>query len=289
MIKFTNSLVKIFLELFVFDRKLRARLKTRFAKAYLKKYVDYGVKINTSPQDEYSGNDIIWQYWHQGIDDAPELIKKCFESVRKHMPDKKQVIITFDTIKNYIELPQRYYDLLENKKIPIAIFSDILRVYLLNKYGGTWVDSTIYLTDKIPDDIMNSNFCVLQKNPETDNHENKMSCFFIHTKGYSEHMAVIKNVLDKYWKENDFLINYFMFEHVSTMLSDKTSALKEEWDKMPYYDAEITGELQNHLFDDYTSEGFEEFKKKTSMHKLSYKVIRGQTSGKSYYDYILSH
>ena len=102
-------------------------------------------------------------------------------------------------------------------------------------------------------------------------------------------MAVIKNVLDKYWKENDFLINYFMFEHVSTMLSDKTPALKEEWDKMPYYDAEITGELQNHLFDDYTSEGFEEFKKKTSMHKLSYKVIRGQTSGKSYYDYILSH
>ena len=289
MIKFTNSLVKIFLELFVFDRKLRARLKTRFAKAYLKKYVDYGVKIETSPQNEYTGNDIIWQYWHQGIDDAPELIKKCFESVRKHMPDKKQVIITFNTIKNYIELPQRYYDLLENKKIPIAIFSDILRVYLLNKYGGTWVDSTIYLTDKIPDDIMNSNFCVLQKNPETDNHKNKMSCFFIHTKGYSEHMAVIKNVLDKYWKENDFLINYFMFEHVSTMLSDKTSALKEEWDKMPYYDAEITGELQNHLFDDYTSEGFEEFKKKTSIHKLSYKVIRGQTSGKSYYDYILSH
>ena len=163
MIKFANNLVKIFLELFVFDRKLRARLKTRFAKAYLKKYVDYGIKIKTTPQSEYKGNDIIWQYWHQGIDDAPELIKKCFESVRNHMPGKKQVIITFDTIKDYIELPKRYYDLLENKKIPIAIFSDILRVYLLNKYGGSWVDSTIYLTDKIPDDIMNSNFCVLQK------------------------------------------------------------------------------------------------------------------------------
>ena len=31
-------------------------------------------------------------------------------------------------------------------KIPIAIFSDILRLNLLKQYGGVWVDSTIYLT-----------------------------------------------------------------------------------------------------------------------------------------------
>ena len=34
------------------------------------------------------------------------------------------------------------------------------------------------------------------------------------------------------------MINYFMFEHISTMLSDKTPELKAEWDKMPYLDGE---------------------------------------------------
>ena len=79
-----------------------------------------------------------------------------------------------------------------------------------------------------------------------------------------------------------------MFEHISTMLSKIEGELKIEWDSMPRYSAEITGELQKHLFDDFQSQNWEEFKKKTSIHKLSYKIIRNKTSGKSYYDYIMS-
>ena len=254
---------------------------------YLKKYINYGTNLKKELK-EYTGKDTIWQYWHQGIEAAPDLIKQCFRSVRHYMPDKKQVIITFDTIKDYIELPEIYYRLLENKKMKIAHFSDVLRVYLLEKYGGTWVDSTIFLTDKIPDDIMNSNFCILQKDIKTDVSKNNNSCFFIHSKEYSYHIEALKNILDKYWQDNDYLINYFMFEHISTMLSEIEGELKIEWDSMPRYSAEITGELQKHLFDDFQSQNWEEFKKKTSIHKLSYKIIRNKTSGKSYYDYIMS-
>jgi len=287
MNKLQNSLFKIFIEIFVFDKKKRARMKARHAKKYLQKYVDAAVKELPALQDKPASNDkIIWQYWHQCKENAPQLIQKCFESVKEYMPEYKQIILSYDNIKNYVELPKRYYDLLEAGKIPLALFSDILRLYLLSKYGGTWVDSTIYLTDKIPDDIMNSNFCVLQKNPETDAFEDKMSCFFIHSKCNSKHLEVLRRILDKYWSENDFPIHYFMFEHISTILSNITPELKAEWDSMPYYNAEITGELQKHLFDDYTQEGWNDFKQKTSIHKLSYKVIREETSGKSYYDWL---
>ncbi len=287
MIKYINSLFKIFLELCIFDKRLRANLKADFTKMYLKKYINYGTNLKKELK-EYTGKDTIWQYWHQGIEAAPDLIKQCFRSVRHYMPDKKQVIITFDTIKDYIELPEIYYRLLENKKMKIAHFSDVLRVYLLEKYGGTWVDSTIFLTDRIPDDIMNSNFCILQKDIKTDVSKNNNSCFFIHSKEYSYHIEALKNILDKYWQDNDYLINYFMFEHISTMLSEIEGELKIEWDSMPRYSAEITGELQKHLFEDFQSQNWEEFKKKTSIHKLSYKIIRNKTSGKSYYDYIMS-
>jgi len=288
--KFRNSLFKIFLELCIFDKNKRAKLKAQHAKKFLRKYIDYVITVKNIPQKEYSGNNIIWQYWHQGKENAPELIQKCFESVKHQMPEYEQIILSFDTIKNYVDLPQRYYSLVEQGKMPIAHFSDILRTYLLAdpRWGGTWVDSTIYLTGKIPDDIMNSKFCVLQKNPQTDNQENKMSCFFIHSRPDSVNINALKNFLDKYWAENDFVINYFFYEHASTMLSDLTPELKQEWDSMPYYDAEISGNLQKEMFKEFSEATWNKLISQTSIHKLSYKKFPEQILKNSYYNYIIN-
>ena len=58
--------------------------------------------------------------------------------------------------------------------------------------------------------------------------ENKMSSFFIHTQGVSQIITLMKEVFSEYWDENDFLINYFLIEHLVTMLSDVTKKKKEE-------------------------------------------------------------
>lgn len=288
MIKIINSIYKIFLELFIFDKKLRAKLKARFAKLYLKKYVDFGINCKINKNKNRKDEKIIWQYWHQGTKEAPKIIKKCLLSVKEQMKGYKQIVLDYNSIKDYVELPEIYYRLLENKKMKIAHFSDVLRVYLLEKYGGTWIDSTIYLTDKIPDEIMNSNFCILQKDILSDLSGNNNSCFFIHNKEYSAHIAMMKNILDKYWAENDFVINYFMFEHISTMLSQIKGELKDEWDNMPRYSAEITGELQKHLFDEFKIDEFEKIKKLTPIHKLTYKKPKKTAQKNTYYDYILN-
>lgn len=288
MIKIINSIYKIFLELFIFDKKLRAKLKARFAKLYLKKYVDFGINCKIDKNKNRKDEKIIWQYWHQGTKEAPKIIKKCLLSVKEQMKGYKQIVLDYNSIKDYVELPDRYYRLLEDKKMKIAHFSDVLRVYLLEKYGGTWIDSTIYLTDKIPDEIMNSNFCILQKDILSDLSGNNNSCFFIHNKEYSAHIAMMKNILDKYWAENDFVINYFMFEHISTMLSQIKGELKDEWDNMPRYSAEITGELQKHLFDEFKIDEFEKIKKLTPIHKLTYKKPKKTAQKNTYYDYILN-
>ena len=288
MIKIINSIYKIFLELFIFDKKLRAKLKARFAKLYLKKYVDFDINCKIDKNKNRKDEKIIWQYWHQGTKEAPKIIKKCLLSVKEQMKGYKQIVLDYNSIKDYVELPDRYYRLLEDKKMKIAHFSDVLRVYLLEKYGGTWIDSTIYLTDKIPDEIMNSNFCILQKDILSDLSGNNNSFFFIHNKEYSAHIAMMKNILDKYWAENDFVINYFMFEHISTMLSQIKGELKDEWDNMPRYSAEITGELQKHLFDEFKIDEFEKIKKLTPIHKLTYKKPKKTAQKNTYYDYILN-
>lgn len=310
-LKIKNSIFKVLIELFVFDKKKRSHLKARFAKRHLKKYVDLAVKeLCTAARSDIAEDlrgpkgidigadeEIIWQYWHQGRENAPELIKKCFESVEKFEGCKdfdrgiaggrRVVVLSYETIKDYIKLPEIYYKLLETGKMKIAHFSDILRLYLLREYSGLWIDSTILLTDKIPKSVWAADFCVMQKNPMCDMQENRMACYFIRAKRGVLNILGILKALEYYWAENDFVLNYFMFEHISTMLYDMVPGLKAEWENMPYLCAEEAGKLQEILFDDFDKNVLESVKSKTSIHKLSYKILKDNTSGKSYYDWII--
>ena len=256
------------IELFIVNKQKRSIIKARWAKKNLTKYLDFSQKSTVRNEKD---EQIIWQYWHQGENNVPDLIKKCLASVNKYENNKKICVLSFDTVKNYVEIPQKYYELVNEKKIPIAIFSDIVRLYLLEKFGGMWIDATVMLTDKIPEQIWDSDFCTIQKNIDEDVQENRMSCYFIRAKKGCANIKCIKNSIENYWKENDFLINYFMFEHISTMLAHKTTELKSEWDNMPLLDGNMCGKLQEIMEKDFSEKEFEELKSKIFMHKLTYK------------------
>ena len=86
----------------------------------------------------------VWVCWWQGIDNAPAIVKKCVESIQKNVHNHKVTIITEDNYKNYVEFP----DWIEEKKkkgiISRTHYSDLLRLELLAKYGGIWLDSTFF-------------------------------------------------------------------------------------------------------------------------------------------------
>lgn len=332
MLKIKNSIFKILIELFIFDKKKRSTIKAQWAKKNLKKYVDRAIldiealengKFNG--EDEFQafdgpkaseigqGEEVIWQYWHQGKENAPDLIQRCFESVEKFegggdfdknsapngknscgaasLGGRKIIVLSFDTIKDYIKIPEIYYELVKAGKIKIAHFSDIVRLYLLNRFGGLWVDSTILLTDKIPSGVWESDFSVFQKSPIADPQENRMTCYFIRAKKACRNTFGILRALNHYYKENDFILNYFMFEHISTMLFSHTppnSKLKAEWENMPYLDADGAGKLQTVLLDEFNLDTFKEITDKNCIHKLSYKVLKDKPDENSYYNYIMA-
>ena len=275
MFKIKNTIFKVFIELFILNKDKRAQLKAQWAKKHLQKYVDIAIKEPFKPIINKKNN-IIWQYWHQGIENAPEVIRKCLNSIKRVENDKTINVLTFDTIKNYIELPQRYYDLVNSGKMPIALFSDLLRVYLLEKYGGTWIDATIYLSEKIPQDILNSDFFALQNPPTLKSFTgNKAVCYFLHAKAQSANIQAIKRSLDAYWAENDFMFNYFMFEHIETILMNKTDETKAEWDKMPYFERIDSG-LNLIKYSKYDEKKLNETLYKSWYHKLTYKKYKNE-------------
>ncbi len=291
MLKLKNAVFKIYLELFVADRRRRSILKSRWAKKHLQKYADAAIAqtdfaaLAAEPAKDAR---IIWQYWHQGVENAPELVKKCLDSVKKFSAGYEVKVLTFDTISEYVTLPQRYYELLAQGKMKTAHFSDLLRLYLLRQYGGIWIDATIMLTAPLPQDLTEAEFFVMQKDIKTDAAENVMSCFFIRSRSNAVFLELIKSALENYWHDCDWVINYFMFEHIATLLMQSSAELTAKWQTMPYYSAENGGILQTKLFDEFNETEFEKIKELTGIHKLTYKKSFDGAADNSFYKFLVN-
>lgn len=95
---------------------------------------------------EHKGSKVVWFCWLQGIEQAPPVVKACYNSLERHLTDREIKVIDNKNWREYVELPEYIVKKWEKGRIPAALFSDLLRLELLIKYGGTWVDSTVLCT-----------------------------------------------------------------------------------------------------------------------------------------------
>ena len=81
---------------------------------------------------------VIWTFWDGN---PPRLVEKCMESWKKYNPDYKIILLNKDNVKNYLSKP----DLSKTKHVNDIVqrFSDYVRVHILAKYGGIWLDSSV--------------------------------------------------------------------------------------------------------------------------------------------------
>lgn len=114
----------------------------------------------------------VWICWMQGIENAPELVQRCYASIKEHVTDREIVLITAENRKKYVELPDYIEEKYAKGIITHTHFSDILRVTLLAKHGGTWIDATVFCSGGvIPHYMLDSDFFVFQNlKPGADGH-----------------------------------------------------------------------------------------------------------------------
>ncbi len=80
----------------------------------------------------------IWLYWED--DQIPDLVKLCYESIEKHCQEYEVKLLNASNVKDYINLPKL------SDQIPLAQKADLIRLELLVKFGGIWMDASIFLT-----------------------------------------------------------------------------------------------------------------------------------------------
>lgn len=271
---------------------------------YISKY-SYVFDKNNATETVSGYEDCIWQFWWQGKDNAPLIVKKCMESVEKFYPNKV-IVIDKDNYSKYVEIPQYIIEKLEKKEMGLAHFSDILRVYLLTKYGGTWIDTTVYLSDKIPSDILNADFFMFKSTawalcPTVPSNDmlrvldsiphylgsDACSSWFIHSKPNNLILNTVKSFLNEYWKKETCLVNYFLFHYILTFVLMNNEDCAKILETMPNKNNRNPHLLANVLYSEFNEDLFDEIKIYSSIHKLTYKKPKADKEKNLFIDEIV--
>lgn len=266
---------------------------------YLKKY-DY-VFDNIPPQNHFeTDSSCIWVLWLQGIEDSPLLVKKCISSIKKYNPDRKVIILNKENIKNYISVPSHIEEKYRKKIISGAHYSDYIRVAILAKYGGIWIDATVLLTGVIPQkiweedlfffksiawfhdvrfaDSFNKNLIpkdyvvnLISKFPWLKTRYPSVSNWFIRANSNNEFIILIKYFLEEFWKKEDSIKNYLAFHlfiYYAIIKSDKYAQI---WNNMLSISNRDVHILQSYFHEKFNLNKYCLIKKMSPIHKLTYK------------------
>lgn len=201
----------------------------------------------------------IWLYWDNLTqNDTPNYIRLCFKSIIKHCKDKHSIyFLNKSNIGYYIDnIPKELYqierDIFDNsikgflrrlnykKRIEsrIAIQLAYLRLRLLYKYGGLWLDSDcVTMSDygDIEDALQQHEIVGLKKISHGDNH---IANNFIASNKNSKR---IKEIIEKQeyiikqkkyikWGEiGGFLLNKYLEDFNDILLLDEKKILPIPW------------------------------------------------------------
>jgi hypothetical protein len=83
----------------------------------------------------------IWFLWLQGIDESPPIVRVCRNSWVANNPTWDFHFLTYDNLATYSDIDIEAFDHLGKSQV-----ADLIRLNLLSRHGGVWVDATCFCT-----------------------------------------------------------------------------------------------------------------------------------------------
>lgn len=241
---------------------------------YLKR--KYGRAIQGDQYKEIPINDtknIIWVCWFQGMENAPDLVQRCFDSLKKQNPEREIVVVTEQNMRQYISLPYYIWEKYERGIIKRTTFSDILRLALLYQNGGMWVDSTLFFTEQIPQTIFDEEIFIFKGYAHLSAVQISSSQFLYCKNAGNEIVGRALFGMCEYYRRENSLINWFLCHYLVYIAAKSNENTRRIWDLIPIRDSIIHHTLQFLFWEKYKPAEWEYIKRLSFMHKLSYKHL----------------
>jgi len=218
----------------------------------------------------------IWFCWLQGMENAPELVKTCLRSLRENV-DAEIMVLDESNYGEYVELPEYIVRKYRKGIIPPALFSDMLRLELLIRYGGTWIDSTVWASPEVG---AKDSKCwqAWQKIQESElfiyryfNRESRvegMSNWFIHAEAGNALLEDVRDMLYAYWHDYNCTVEYYIFH---LFFSHVAKRYPEMIRKMPKGNSYHALWLRDHVEREISKEDWQKLINNVPFHKLNWR------------------
>lgn len=198
-------------------------------------------------------NKSIFILWFQGFDNAPDLVHRCVSSWKYYNPDWNINLLDNSNLSKYIQIYDHISDI---SNINNTALSDVVRVLLLKKYGGLWVDATTFCNKPLNDwltEYIHEGFFAFEK-PAPDR---LLASWFLYAD--KDNYIIDKWLIEviNYYKIYDTPQTYCWLHYLFGDLYSSDTTFKEIWDKVPKLSANGQGPhyiLEHGFFNDITND-----------------------------------
>lgn len=213
----------------------------------------------------------IFSIWLQGEENAPEIVKACWRSVRKNCT-QPLTVLDEKSLGEWIELPEHILCKRREGKIKPAHFTDICRLALLVKHGGLWLDATDYVPAPFPEELWKEDFFVYTSGENImGSYAGIQNCFIRARKGNFLAKAWLELIYE-YWKREDKPLDYFIHQLLFMMLVEHNSYAEKLYAKMPKIDNDMAHDLWfGHRDEPYSPELWKAVTEKAMFQKTEYR------------------
>lgn len=247
--------------------------------ALIKKYSQAVINENICPPvQDYQ----IYFCWFQGEENLPPIVRCCYNSLKQNARRYKIVFIDEKNFSNYVDIAPHIIDKFRAGKISRTHLSDILRINLLERHGGLWLDATILVTEPMENhkELLQRHYFTQRFYSERNirnNFSNHITfgrwAGFIQgtTLRHNPLFVFEKEMLNDYWKKSDELVDYFLIDFMMALAYENIPVVRREFDEVPINNVGIYF-IQEHLNDSYAEFPFDKILRGNFLHKLSWKV-----------------
>lgn len=237
-----------------------------------------------------ASDSIIWVCWWQGEANMPPLVKQCYKLLLKNSNGHRVIFIDKNNYKDYVELPDYIINKVHESVITLTHLSDILRVSLLAKYGGLWIDATYWCTE--PLNITGNVFYTLKQHNKVSEQVAKCRWMGACIGGDKSLFifAFLRDCFYQYWKKNNALLDYFLLDFLLDIAYNRFPTFKSIIDNNPYRcpNLHIMKQIFNCSVD---CKELTKLKKANYMFKLSWKEsynLYDNAGNSTYYNHFMS-
>lgn len=246
------------------------KVKQKLEKKYKDKLIVFDKSYDNNLPHEQSNK--VWICWFQGMENAPNIVQKCYQSLQENLTDREIILITSDNIFDYVQFPEFISNKWKCGQITHTHMTDLLRLELLIKYGGLWLDATVFCTQKsknIPEYYFNSDLFLYQVlKPGRDGHAQLISSWLINAKTNNKILMAVRYLCYEYWKKNNQMLDYFLLHDFISIVLEY---YPEDWKRIIPSDNATPHILLLRLFEQFDENIWKAIKKQTPFHKLTYK------------------